>query len=52
MGAERVVFVVSYRSNDLISVVTFHAAVIASGSLSYLMGCSIAAYNSNQVCYL
>ena len=52
MGAERVVFVVSYRSNDLISVVTFHAAVIASGSLTYLMGCGIASNDSYKVSYL
>ena len=52
MGAERVIFVVSYRSNDLISVVTFHAAVIASGSLTYLMGCGIASNDSYQVSYL
>ena len=39
MGAERVVFVVSYRSNDLIRVVTLYASVIASGLLTNLMGC-------------
>ena len=41
MGAERVAFVVSYRSNDLISVVTLHAAVVTSGSLTYLVGCGV-----------
>jgi len=33
-------------------VVTLHASVMASGSLSYLMGCSIASPDCNQVCYL
>ena len=28
--------------NDLIRVVTFHAAVVTSGSLAYLVGCGIA----------
>ena len=40
-GAESIAFVVSYRLNDLIRVVTLHAAVMASGSLSYLMGCRV-----------
>ena len=31
---------------------SMHATVITSGSLTYLMGCSIASYDSNQVCYL
>jgi len=52
MGAERVAFVVSYRSNDLVRVVTLHATVMASGSLTYLVGCGVASYNSYQVCYL
>ena len=30
------------RANDLIRVVTLHATVIASGSLTYLMGCGVA----------
>ena len=38
MGAEGVVIVSSYLSNDLIRVVTLHAAVVASGSLTYLVG--------------
>ena len=29
------------RVNDLIRVVTLHAAVMASGSLTYLMGCGV-----------
>jgi len=41
MGAERVAFVVSYRSNDLVRVVALHATVMASGSLTYLMGCGV-----------
>jgi hypothetical protein len=52
MGAERVVFVVSYRSNDLIGVVTLHTTGMASGSLAYLMGCGVASCDSYQVCYL
>ena len=52
MGAERVAFVVSYRSNDLVRVVTLHATVMASGSLTYLVGCGRAANDSYQVCYL
>ena len=52
MGAERVAFVVSYRSNDLIRVVTLHATVMASGSLTYLVGCGVASNDSYQVCYL
>ena len=38
MGAERVVFVVSYRSNDLVRVVTLHSTIMASGSLAHLVG--------------
>ena len=38
MGAEGVVIVSSYLSNDLIRVVTLHAAVVASGSLTGVMG--------------
>ncbi|WP_347837380.1 hypothetical protein [uncultured Planktomarina sp.] len=39
------------RINDLIRVVTLNAAVMTSGSLTYLMGCGIASNDSNQVCY-
>ena len=41
MVAERVVFVVSYSSSDLISIVTFHATVMTSGSPTHLMGCGV-----------
>ena len=47
MGAERVAFVVSYRSNDLVRVVTLHATVMASGSLAYLVGCGMKADHSH-----
>jgi hypothetical protein len=40
------------RINDLIRVVTLNAAVMTSGSLTYLVGCGVASYNSYQVCYL
>ena len=40
------------RVNDTLLVVTLHAAVMASGSLTYLMGCGIASYDSYQVSYL
>ena len=40
------------RVDDLIRVVTLHAAVVASGPLTYLLGCRIASYDSYQVCYL
>ena len=40
------------RVNDLIRVVTLHAAVVTSCSLTYLVGCGVSSYNSNQVCYL
>jgi len=40
------------RVNDLIRVVTLHATLLASGSLSYLMGCGLASHDSYQVCYL
>jgi len=40
------------RVNDLIRVVTLHATVMASGSLTYLVGCGIASYDSYQVGYL
>ena len=40
------------RVNDLIRVVTLHATVAASGSLTYLVGGGVASYDSNQVCYL
>ena len=49
MGAERVAFVVSYRSNDLIRVVTLDATVMASGSLTYLVGCGVASDNCSKV---
>ena len=39
-------------ANDLIRVVTLHATVMTSGSLSYLMGCGLASYDSYQVRYL
>jgi hypothetical protein len=42
----------SFTINDLIRVVTLHAAVMASGFLSYLVGCGIASNDSYQVCYL
>ena len=35
-----------------IRVVTLHATVMASGSLTYLVGCGVASYDSYQVCYL
>jgi hypothetical protein len=38
--------------NDLIRVVALHATVMASGSLTYLVGCGVASYYSNQVSYL
>jgi hypothetical protein len=28
---------------------SIHAAVVASGSLTYLMGCGVASYNSDKV---
>ena len=31
----------SFTINDLIRVVTLHAAVMASGSLTYLVGCGV-----------
>ena len=40
------------RRYDLIRVVTLNATVMTSCSLTYLMGCSVACYNSNQVSYL
>ena len=40
------------RVNDLIRVVTLHAAVVTSGSLTYLVGCGIASHGSYQVSYL
>ena len=52
MGAEGIVIVSSYLSNDLTRVVTLNATVIASGPLTYLMGYGVASYNSYQVCYL
>ena len=35
------------RVDDLIRVVTLHATLLASGSLAYLMGCSVASYDRN-----
>ena len=35
------------RVNDLISVVTLHATVMASGSLTYLVGCGMKADHSH-----
>ena len=40
------------RRYDLIRVVTLHATVMASGSLTYLMGCGVASNDSYQVSYL
>ena len=40
------------RIDDLIRVVTLHATVMTSGSLTYLIGCGIASYDSYQVSYL
>ena len=40
------------RISYLIRVVTLHAAVMASGSLTYLVGCGIAYTDSYQVCSL
>ena len=40
------------RVKDLIRVVTLHAAVVASGSLTYLVGCGIASNYSDKVGYL
>ena len=40
------------RINDLKRVVSRHAAVMASGYLTYLMGCRGASNDSYQVCYL
>jgi len=40
------------RVNDLIRVVTLDAAVMASGSLTYLVGCGVTSYGSDQVCLL
>ena len=36
------------RRYDLIRVVTLHATVMTSGSLTYLMGCGVAYNDSNQ----
>ena len=38
--------------NDLIRVVTLYAAVMASGSLAYLMSCGVTSNDSNKVSYL
>jgi hypothetical protein len=35
-----------------IRVVTFHAAVMASSSMTYLMGRGVTTYDSYEVCYL
>ena len=40
------------RVNDLIPVVTLHATVMTSSSLTYLVGCGIASNDSYQVRYL
>jgi len=40
------------RVNDLIRVVTLHATIMASSSLTYLVGCGIASNDNDQVCYL
>jgi hypothetical protein len=40
------------RINDLIRVVTLHATVMASSSLTHLVRCGVASYDSYQVCYL
>ena len=40
------------RVNDLIRVVAVDATVMASGSLTYPVGCGIASHDSDQVCYL
>jgi len=37
------------RRYGLIRVVTLHAAVMTSGFLTYLVGCGVASYDSNQV---
>ena len=50
--AEGVVIVSSYLSNDLVRVVTLYTAVIASGPLTNLVGCGIASYDCDQVCYI
>ena len=39
------------RVDDLVRVVTLHATVMASGSLTYLMGRGVASYDSYQVSY-
>ena len=38
--------------NNLIRIVTFDATVVASGPLTYLVGCGIASNDRYQVCYL
>lgn len=38
--------------NNLIRIVTFDATVVASGPLTYLVGCGIASNDSYQVSYL
>jgi hypothetical protein len=40
------------RQYNLIRVVTLHATVMASGSLTYFVGCGIASNDSYQVSYL
>ena len=40
------------RINDLISVVTLNATVVASSSPAYLVRCGVASYDSYQDCYL
>jgi hypothetical protein len=37
------------RVNDLIRVVTLHAAVMTSGALAYFMGCGVNQYNHSKI---
>ena len=37
------------RINDLIRVVTLHATIMASGSLTYLMGCGVNQYDHSTI---
>ena len=38
--------------NDLIHIVTLDATIMASGSLTFLVGCGKPSYDCNEVCYL
>jgi len=38
-----------FTINDLVRVVTLHAAVIASGSLTYLVGCGVNQYDHSTI---